>query len=551
MVGTVLASTPVRTYLIHIIRFGRYDTMELQPLLRFTVLSASIATLVACSSADTGTTTTPAAPTPVTISGSIFASSVNQATVTVKDGSGNTIAGPVLTATDGTYSVNMLSTDLAGDLVFESSGGEFTDEETGTANVAAGAMSAYVTGGTLASGDSVHVTPGTTITADLVTKHGRTFTQAKTAFFNAFAYNPDMSVKPVDVSDPASLSVEDASRHIGWRAAVFSRLANDLSLQANEQFTLFAAMTEDLADDKLDDVAVYTNIGAAGITQSTDILDKYMAATGSFNTADSATYQVTYTPPMMNVHGKNTFKLTITDNGGAATGLASTLKVMPMMYMTDRTHSTPMGDVITESAPGVYDVTAYYLMPSRMMDGTTMGTWDLKAMIGMESVHFYPNIGMAMMNNTARVQLKGVNDTIIDMNGLEVPRNYNLFRDNLVASAGPGNNYDFDVFIAPMESMMSFPALLDPMTLVSGMDGTPYDVSGVSIDVKVGNGAWQTDHGIDNGNGTWSLDGLSLSSGQANDIHVRLTVSSEVKTNDGLDAQTDVNDFTTFTVTLP
>ena len=255
---------------------------------------------------------------------------------------------------------------------------------------------------------------------------------------------------------------------------------------------------------------------------------------------------------MNNVHGKNQFTLEITDTAGAPVAGLTDLQVMPMMYMADRIHSTPVGD-ITETVPGVsgiYNVTVYYLMPSRMMDGTTMGTWDLKVMANMKSVHFYPNINMAMMSNTVRVQLKGVSDTIIDMNGLEVPRPYNLFRDGL-AQQGAGSNYDFDVFIAPMETMMSFPALLDPMTLKSGMGGTDYDVSGVVVEASANGGLYVA--GTDNSDGTWSFNGLNMNTtpGFANKIRVKLSDSNETKTTDGLAAQAGANDSATFTVNLP
>ena len=530
--------------------------MELQALLRFTILSASVATLVACSSADTGTATTPAAQTPVTISGSIFAAPVSQATLTVKNSSGDTVAGPITTNPDSTYTIDILDTDLAGDLVFESSGGEFTDEETGTTNVVAGAMAAFISGGTLTAGDSVHVTPDTTIHADLVTKYNKTSTAAQTAFFNAFAHNPDSSVEPVDTTDPASFNADDASRHAGWRAAVFSRLANNLTLTPAQQFDMFAAMAQDLSDDDLDgmDASGPVAIGTTGVTLPVNILERYIDTAGSFTTAEAANLKVTYTPlTMNNAHGKNQFELEITDTAGTpVTGLtAADLKVMPMMYMADRTHATPMGEIV-ETVPGVsgvYNVTAYYLMPSRMMDGTTMGTWDLKVMANMKTVHFYPNINMAMMTNTVRTQLKGVNDTIFDMNGLEVSRPYNLFRDNLVQQ-GAGTNYNFDIFIAPMENMMSFPALVDGMTLTSGMGGTPYDVTGITAEASDDDGATWTAGTPGVTNGVWSFSTLQLNSGP-NTIKVRLTVSSEVKTTNGLAAVTDVNDFTTFTVTLP
>ena len=107
--------------------------MEFQKLLRYSFVLGSIAILAACSSADsvTGTTTPPVTPTSVTVSGSIFASDVGGASVTVKKTDGTTVAGPVTTNSDGTYSIDVLDTDLASDLVFESTGGGFVDEETG------------------------------------------------------------------------------------------------------------------------------------------------------------------------------------------------------------------------------------------------------------------------------------------------------------------------------------------------------------------------------------------------------------------------------------
>ena len=530
--------------------------MEFHKLLRFTFLSACMVTLAACDSADSGSTTptNPANPsnptgTLVTINGSVFASDVNGATVTFRKTDGTSVAGPVTTNSDGSYSVEILDTDLAADLVVESTGGAFVDEET-DASTSAGAMAAFVEGGTLAAGDSVHVTPDTTIHASLVTTHGKTTTAAQTIFFDAFAHHAEFSSDPIAVDDPTAMNATDASLHAGWRAAVFSRLANTLTLTPDQQFDMFAAIAQDLSDGTMDgmDASVPVVIGSTGVNAPT--LNDYVTATGSFDTATAANLTVTYTPlTMNNVHGKNVFKLLIEDNSGPVTGLTD-LQVMPMMYMADRNHATPMGG-ITELGAGEYEVTAYYLMPSRMMDGTTMGTWDLKVMTNNKTVHFYPNINMAMMANTARVQLKGVADTVINMDGLEVPRTYNLFRDNLVQE-GAGSNYEFDVFIAPMENMMSFPALVDGDTLTSGMGGTPYLVSGITVEASDDGGStWNT--GAPSGtDGVWNFSGsqaLTLASG-ANEVRVRLTVSSEVKTTNGL-ATDGTNDFAIFTVTIP
>jgi hypothetical protein len=517
-----------------------------------TLVACSIATLAACSSSSDSTAPAPA--TSTSISGSIFAAPVNGADVSVENTSGDVVAGPVQTNSDGSYTIDIPDSALSSDLVFKSTGGIFDDEATGASGVGtqAGALSAYINGSSLAAGSSVHVTPGSTIISNLRTQHGKTATEAQTAFFNAFAYNTDTSVEPVDVTDPSSFTADDASRHIGWRAAVFSQLAQDIELTADQQFDMFAALAQDLSHDELDgfDASGAVSIGSTGKSLPADILDQYIAAAGSFTTAATASYQVTYTPPMMNVHGKNKFTISVADSSGTPVSGLTNLSVMPVMYMVDRMHATPVGETINEVAghPGDYEITVYYLMPSRMMDGTTMGTWDLKVMIGTESAHFYPNIDMAMMTNTVRVQLKGIDDTIIDMTGLEVGRTYNLFKDQLVTSSGPGT-HDFDIFIAPIETMMSFPALKVPMTLQSGMGGTPLDVTSVTVEAEV-NGTGGYNPASPNGDGTWSLNDITLNSG-ANTIDVRLIVNSETKTTNGLAVDPGVNDFATFTVTLP
>lgn len=528
--------------------------MVLKTLLRYTFIFSSIATLAACTSADSGTT-----PTSTTISGSVFASDVNGATVTAKKiADGSTVGGPATTNADGSYSMDILDTDLASDLVIESTGGLFDDEETGDIGIQAGYMSAFVAGDTLAAGDSVHVTPDSTIHADLITKYNKTPTEAQTSFFKAFAHNVDTSIDPVDITDPTSFNADDTSRHAGWRAAVYSRLANTLTLAPVDQFDMFAAIAQDISDGIMDaeDTSVPVLIGSTGINAPT--LADYITATDSFTTEDSATYRVTYTPPPMNVHGKNQFTLTITDTAGSpVTGLTggTDLKVMPMMYMADRTHATPIGE-ITETVPGVsgiYNVTVYYLMPSRMdMNQTTMGTWDLKVMTNMETVHFYPNIDMAM-GDTVRSdpRLLGIGDTIKNMDGLETGRPYNIFRDGDPVLQAGSTDYDFEIFISPMETMMSFPALIVGNTLVSGMDGTPLLVTSVDIDVNVNNGTWDTNSDQDNGDGTWTLNTLQLNSGSSNEIKIRVIVNGETKTTDGLAANPGVNDFTPFTVTLP
>ena len=519
-----------------------------------TLVACSLGTLAACSS--DSTTSTPE--TTTAISGSVFASNVNGAEVSVENSSGAVIAGPVTTVADGSYSTDVPDSALASDLFFRSSGGLFDDEATGAAGIgtAAGAMAAHIAGGSLSAGDSVHVTPGSTIHAGLVGDHAKDATAARTTFFQAFAYHPDTSTAPVDVTTADALTADDMSRVAGHHAAVMSQLTQNLGLAAADQFDLFAALAQDLSDDTLNGVdgSGAVAIGSTGTNLPADILAQYISTSASFTTLETASYEIEYSASGMTTHGKEKFTLTITNksDGTGVTGLVGSggLAVMPMMYMAEMMHSTPMYS-IEEPDPiaqaGVYEVTLFYLMPSRMMD-TTMGTWSLKVMVNMESAIFYPNVTMAM-GDTVRVQLKGIDDTIIDMNGLEVGRTYNLFKNSLSTVPGGTNNDLFSVFIAPIETMMSFPPLVVPDTLESGMGGTPLDVDTVVVDVNVNDTGWGNALVTSNGGGVWDLSGLTLNDGVENTIKVRLTVNGETKTTNGLAAEADVNDFATFTVT--
>src|SRR5512143_3273211 len=85
--------------------------------------------------------------TMATISGSVYAAPVSGATVVALNSNGTrTIAGPVRTGSDGTYSLSVPSEALASDLIISSSSGTFTDEATG-ADTPAGTLAAYQAAG--------------------------------------------------------------------------------------------------------------------------------------------------------------------------------------------------------------------------------------------------------------------------------------------------------------------------------------------------------------------------------------------------------------------
>ena len=512
--------------------------------------------MASCGKSDDSSTPTPTGVDTTTVTGSVYAASVNGALVSVKDGSGNVVAGPVTAAADGAYSVDIPTSNLAGNLRFEATGGAFTDEATGL-TTAAGRLAAYAEGGTLSVGSAVHLDPSSTIAHDLVISGAVTSVSAANTLFNsAFGYSPDLSVQPMNTAPTGTTN--EPQRLKALHAAAFSQLVYDMNISAAKQFDLIAAIAQDLGDDnKLNGTAGSVN----GTAIPEDIQNKFEHALVSYmsNTTTNMTelttdeigslpfgkvvltdtYRVEYIPGMMAASmGKTSFKIKITkrSDGTAATGLA--LKLMPMMYMATMSHSTPM-DPITESATlGTYNSTAYYLMAS----GSGMGYWQLAVMIGSgmmgETATFYPAVGMAMGSDTIRATLKGQNDIISGMTGTE-KLTYYLFKDDLVS----GSTTTFNLFIAAKESMMSFPAV-SIGTVLSSTTGT---VTSMSVEASAdGGSSWVP--AIDNANGHWSVPGLTgLVSGMTGTIYVKMTVNAEDKTTDG-NAVSGANGYATFIV---
>ena len=534
--------------------------MHLKTLALNTLIFCSIGTLAACSSSggDTATSTS--------IQGSIFAAPVNGASVTVTDMSGNTIAGPVTTSATGNYTVNIPNTGLASDLVFQSTGGTFTDEATG-ANTSAGPMSVMAEAGSLNStNSSIHATPGSKIIHQLVTQHAMTMTVANETFKTAFGYTPDHSIAPTDATSPDA-SADDSQLLAGLRAAAFSQLAKDLGLTAAQQFDLFTALASDLSDGALDGKDSTGPVIVNGMNLPEDIQNRFVHAmlnfrsSGNDNTglnnaqigtlpfakvALTDSFRIEYLPGMMNaMEGKTTIKLGITNQSDGSPATALSPGLMPMMYMADRTHSTP-ADAVINNGDGTYTATIYYLMPSTMMTGDSMGYWDLSVMANMnETAHFFPDVLMAM-GDTPRVTFKGLDsvDVIPSMTG-ETPRNYLLFKHSLVETAG--NQHKFEVFLAAMESMMKFPAI--DLGLVMNAS-TPYELSVASVTVEMSSddgSNWVTAN--NDGSGHFSANLSGLTTGTAASIRVRVKVNGIYKTTDAAAPIAGTNDYQIVTVT--
>ncbi len=241
--------------------------------------------------------------------------------------------------------------------------------------------------------------------------------------------------------------------------------------------------------------------------------------TSSSNNNPSSVYKVEYiSGTNAPTEGKTTFQLKVTKNsdGSAATGLAGSIKLNPMMDMGEMNHSAPV-DVVSESgSAGTYDCTIYYLMG---------GVWQLDVMIGSEISTFYPSVGMAMAGgDTTKKSMYGASDIVSGMTDTQY-NYYFLFNDDAVSAATP----TFKVYITQTkDNRMTF----DPLSMISSPTGTVASaIISASTDSTFVTG---TVTAVDNGNGHWSMAGLNdLSTAGTYTVYVKLRVDGEDKTSNG------------------
>jgi hypothetical protein len=526
------------------------------------VLAGLALLLAACGGGSDGSSTPTA-----TVSGTVMAGPANGARIKVKTVLGNYSTTSAPTDSSGAFTVSLPATFLAQELIFETVGGTFPDEATSATGVALGRLAARMEAGTLVAGAYVVIDPASTIIGELI-KGGKTRIAAQDAFTNAFGYTPDSSVRPVFAC--ASSAATTAQRLAGVRVAAFSRLTMDLGLSPDKQFELIQALADDLSDDALDGkktggVAVIT---ASGTQLPADIGNRFANAlmdfqfsaenrsklkpdqigTPAFVTkALTTNYLVEYLPGDMGAStGKTMFRIRLTNRSDntPASGKAVTLR--PYMYMSTKSHTTPM-DVVVDNGDGTYSCSVYYVM-STVMNGISMGVWELKVTIdASESVRFYPMVGMPM-GSTTLAKLNGIDDKITGLAGVE-KRTWFLFNDGL--TAGMGGSYTFKLFLATkeMDTVLAFPAVRTG-DMLKDETGTPWTVNTISVEVSTDKATWFSATDAAN-SGHWTAAGLNgLTAGTAGKIHVRLKVNDVLKTTDGLPLAADgSNGYQTFTVT--
>jgi hypothetical protein len=413
--------------------------------------------------------------------------------------------------------------------------------------VTLGTLSAHLPAGTLVTGCNVSIDPSTTIIQRLIAG-GKTRVQAETDFEGAFGYKPDHTVKPAFAT--ISTAATTPQRLLGFRAAVFSRLTQDLGLAPAQQFDLIKALVEDLSDGKLDGKKGSTlltsvellALGIPGITNyPEDIANQYATALTNFQSSTlnrsklktsqisappfgkvslTPSYRVEYLPPAGGEFvSKDTFQFKITkrNDDTPATGLASSIVLKPDMVM-GMVMGTTWPNSAVETTPGIYTATVYYSMETMGLDMY----WKLNIKIGTETAIFYPAIAPFDMMDT--VSAKFSNGT--DMTSATAKRTYRVWRDTL--TSGTGGGYDLTLFVSSTDSMNTLPVF-------AGQSWTTltFSLSTVSVQASTDGATWYplTAIGI---TGRYTVSGIGLTRGIAGKVYVRLGINGNIYTSNGL-----------------
>jgi hypothetical protein len=503
-----------------------------------------------------------------TIQGTVSYGLIDAATIQVVSMDGKVVAGPITASSEGKYSIQVPKSDLAGDLILESSGGEWMEGDSGKETLTAGKLKAYLAAGTLSTDSIVMLTPASTIMCRLRKEGGQGVTEADSIFKMAFGYAPDLLIKPVALST-SQASAPEPERLAGLRTAAFGKLTQNLGLKPEARFELLEILARDLQDGTLNgsDSSGILSL-ATGEKMPEDIQNRYegsLLATleenkeilglapdkiGSLPFAKVALtkdYRFEYEAGMMPaMQGRTQFRIQVSERASGKPMKGMSIKLMPTMYMANHMHSTPVGKMV-DNEDGSYSYEVYYLMASSM--GTkSMGYWELKMAIdsGSQSVAFYPKVMMGMSGDSVRATLKGIADKTAGMGmGMASSRTYHLFNDGF---SGTSSDYKLLFFISTMENMMDFPAVFTKQSLTNAM-GEAWDVDSMVVMASSDGKNWVEAEEL--GEGKWSASGLTgLSKDVAASIRIKVSINGEQKTLDGLPlADDESNGYATFSVT--
>lgn len=273
---------------------------------------------------------------------------------------------------------------------------------------------------------------------------------------------------------------------------------------------------------------------------------------GDEEAASGYTVELVANPAGLHV-GKSRFQLKIAtkSDGKAATGLASSIALAPLMTMSMMSHGAPVPiDAVHESAtPGTYDCALFFPMASVDASGNPAGQWTVKVRIGAleaGSVPLTVTPGPAG-SDTTHVMLRNAADTITT-HGAAKMRSYPLFRDALEATTG---GHTFKVFVATIqEGMMVWPPVSVGLKLVDQSGAVQLTVQSLDLQASTDGTTWSPMTCDAASRCAARIEGLS--SGTPGKIYVKMALNGHDYTTDG--AAPDAgkkNAFATFMVTPP
>lgn len=466
---------------------------------------------------------TPAEPT-ATLSGSVFPARRAGAQVRVTDLAGNALAAPVAVGETGQFQVALVATSQNQVVRVCVEGGQLSDP----LRAGQAAESPLCARGSLPSGQTqttVHVSALTSLQDRLVRQQGLTDDAAQALLTQVLGLAPDASLAAAPEG-----SLEARRQHL-WNLGLFQWVA-DLGLDTAALEALLDTFAADLADGVADgqvNGGATTLLGQAwpsdpayrfqqalmGVYRGGQVetglkateLGTLPVITQAQAGANTVQFQLDQTPPQA---GYAPLTVQVRDaNGQPLSGLNLALQPAPLMYMEGHHHSTPHAGCTPTDAQGVAHCALYYLMSSSM-NGQSTGYWEIALNVGDDTVYLRPNVGMAPMNETSRVNFKHQNASLM------------LFPERLDSS---GN---LSLYLAGRQDMMNFPGvgsgvMLGELAILSAQVFVTPDGAGeieLSAD-PVTPGRFQT-------SALGSLPAASLQS-----LRVRVQLNGEPITTDG------------------
>lgn len=210
------------------------------------------------------------------------------------------------------------------------------------------------------------------------------------------------------------------------------------------------------------------------------------------------------------------------------------IQLSPLMNMNSgMQHGTPFENAAgTLSADGTFTSTAYFLMPSSMPNGMSMGDWSITVTFDDISKTF--PITVAMMSADVKQLKGGDDDQIMGMeDGMSTNRSYYLFNRGRHIESEMNIN-QFEVYVAARETMMDYQAISEGNILNAD---TLYELEIQSVVVEMcstdctSESNWTTAIALADFPGIYQGQNLGLQGNSNDTVQVRLSVNNQLKDN--------------------